>query len=338
MIDFKKLKAEALAQLKIAADLKSLEVIKVKYLGRKSALSQFIKDLKELSPEVRKTAGKDANILKAELEQLITDKLSRFEGEAEEKKVTSGALDITLPGRALRRGRAHPLMQVQSEIMAIFERMGYSVAEGPEVETDYYNFEALNIPEDHPSRDMWSTLYLSPGVLLRTHTSPIQIRVMEKRKPPLKILAPGRVYRRDATDASHSPVFYQVEGFLVDENITMADLKGTLNKFLHECFGQERKTRFRPSYFPFTEPSAEVDVQCIVCDGKGCRLCGGSGWLEILGSGMIDPNVFRYVNYDPEKYTGFAFGMGVDRIAMLKYSIDDIRLLYENDLRFLRQF
>ena len=338
MIDIKKLQSEANAEISQVSDAKSLAALKVKYLGRKSALNQFMKDLKSLAPEERKVAGQAANELKARIEKSIDEKSAHFGARQEAEAAVAGGLDVTLPGRAIQRGRIHPLIKVMREIIEIFTRMGYSVAEGPEIETDYYNFGALNIPKGHPSRDMWSTLYMSGETLLRTHTSPIQIRVMEKLQPPLKILAPGRVFRRDAADASHSPVFYQVEGLLVDENVTMADLKGTINKFLHEFYGKERKTRFRPSFFPFTESSAEVDVECMVCSGKGCRLCGGSGWLEILGAGMVDPNVFRAVNCDPERYAGFAFGMGVDRIAMLKYGIDDIRLLYENDLRFLRQF
>ncbi|MFH0886748.1 MAG: phenylalanine--tRNA ligase subunit alpha [bacterium] len=338
LLDFENLRKLALEDMGKVSDMKTLEEVKIKYLGKKSELSQSAGSLKTLSVEEKKEFGKKYNSLKTEIEGLIKQKAEQLEAALEDKQSLAGALDVTLPGQVIPRGRMHVLMQTQREIIDIFERMGYSVAEGPEVETEYYNFEALNIPAGHPSRDMWSTLYLDNGLLLRTHTSPIQPRVMERLKPPLKILAPGRVYRRDAVDASHSPIFYQIEGFIVDEGITMADLKGTLNKFLHQLLGEDRKIRFRPSYFPFTEPSAEMDVECNLCRGSGCRACGGAGWLEILGAGMIDPNVFRYVNYDPEIYSGFAFGMGVDRITMLKHNIDDIRLLYENDLRFLRQF
>ncbi|MFH1683268.1 MAG: phenylalanine--tRNA ligase subunit alpha, partial [Candidatus Margulisiibacteriota bacterium] len=255
----------------------------------------------------------------------------------QKKKIEAGKLDVTLPGKGIKRGRKHPISTVMDEAKMIFLRLGYEIAEGPDIELDYYNFDGLNIPPHHPSRDAFSTLFITDKVLLRTHTSPVQIRVMEKRKPPLAIIAPGRVYRRDS-DATHSPVFHQLEGFLVDDHVTFGDLKGTLTEFLRQMFGLERKVRFRPSFFPFTEPSAEVDVECVLCNGQGCRLCKQTGWLEILGSGMIDPNVFKAVGYNPEKYSGFAFGMGIERIAMLKYGIDNIRLFFENDVRFLEQF
>ena len=246
-------------------------------------------------------------------------------------------IDVTLPGRAVRHGRLHPVTQVREEICRIFAGLGFSVVEGPEVELDYYNFEALNIPKDHPARDMQDTFYVEDNIVLRTHTSPVQVRIMEKTKPPVRILSPGRVYRRDS-DISHTPMFHQIEGLLVDRGITFGDLKGVLTVFLKQMFGEETALRFRPSFFPFTEPSAEVDIRCVMCSGRGCRVCGQSGWLEILGSGMVDPEVFKNVGYDPEEFTGFAFGLGLERIAMLKFGISDIRLFFENDLRFLEQF
>jgi len=309
----------------------------VRYLGKKGLLTELTRNLGSLSPEERPRFGAALNEVKTKIEDLINNKKSILENAAVSQKLKGEVLDITLPGVGVKRGKLHPITQVMDELIDIFQRLGFSIAEGPEVETDYYNFEALNIPKDHPSRDMWSTLWIDEDKLLRTHTSPVQIRVMEKQKPPLSVIMPGRVYRRDA-DITHSPVFHQVEGLLVDRDVTFGDLKGTLTTFLHSVFGKNKKVRFRPSYFPFTEPSAEVDVECMMCSGAGCRTCSNTGWLEILGSGMVDPNVFKYVKYDPEKYTGFAFGMGVERIAMLKFGIDDIRLFFENDLRFLRQF
>jgi phenylalanyl-tRNA synthetase alpha chain len=247
------------------------------------------------------------------------------------------SLDMTLPGREPPLGHLHPVTQVLQQICQIFTRMGFKVVEGPEVELDYYNFEALNIPKDHPARDMQDTFYVSENVLLRTHTSPMEVRVMESQSPPIRIIAPGKVYRRDS-DVTHTPMFHQVEGLLVDKGITFGDLKGTLTSFVHQMFGSDTALRFRPSFFPFTEPSAEVDIQCVICQGKGCRTCSNTGWLEILGSGMNDPEIYKFVNYDPEVYSGFAFGMGIERVAMLKYGIDDIQLFYKNDMRFLRQF
>lgn len=328
---------DAKLSISSANNLQALDEIRIKFLGKKGLLTELMKNLSNLLPEEKPAFGKAVNDAKRELESILAEKKASLETIDVSKKIKSGQLDITLPGKTVPRGKKHPITQVMEELISIFEKLGFSVAEGPDIETEYYNFEALNIPPYHPSRDMWSTLWLEDGLLLRTHTSPVQIRVMEKQKPPIAVIAPGRVYRRDA-DITHSPVFHQVEGLLVDKDIKFSDLKGVLTLFLHSVFGKDKKVRFRPSYFPFTEPSAEVDVECVMCKGMGCNVCKNTGWLEILGSGMVDPNVFKYVNYDAEKYSGFAFGVGVERIAMLKYGIDDIRLFFENDLRFLRQF
>ncbi len=333
----KTLEIEALAALNRAKTLADVDSVQVRYLGRSGLLTELIKNLKNLPPEEKPNFGKVLNETKVKLEAAVKEKKQLFQERNTEQKLKAEIIDITLPGEGVKRGKLHPITSTMEELVGIFSRMGFSIAEGPDIETDYYNFEALNIPKFHPSRDMWSTLWITEDTLLRTHTSPVQIRVMEKKKPPLAVIAPGRVYRRDA-DVTHSTVFHQLEGLLVDTDVTFGDLKGTLTAFLHAVFGKDKKVRFRPSYFPFTEPSAEVDVECVMCGGSGCRVCSGTGWLEILGSGMVDPNVFKHVNYDPEKYTGFAFGLGVERIAMLKYGIDDIRLFFENDLRFLRQF
>jgi len=318
-------------------DNTTLNQFKAKYTGRNGVITGLfssLKDIKDKDEKVNK--GKSINELKNYFEDVFAGTEKKL--IALEKAKNMQGIDLTLPAYSIARGSLHPLIKTMEEIKSIFLRMGFSVAEGPEIEKDYYNFEALNFPKDHPARDMHDTFIIDNEYLLRTHTSPIQIRVMEKQKPPLKILAPGRVYRRDAADSSHSPVFHQVEGFMVDEGIRFSDLKGVLELFTQQIFGKDLKVRFRPSFFPFTEPSAEVDVQCVNCKGKGCQACKNTGWMEILGSGMIHPNVFRNVGYDPEKYTGFAFGMGVERIAMLKYRIDDMRLFFENDVRFLRQF
>ena len=326
---------EAVAAAQSSADL---EKVRVGLLGRGGELTQLLRSLGSLAAEERPLVGAAANEAKRELEALLDARLAttlEIERQAERRR---RRLDLTLPGRRPPRGSLHPLTRVHDEIVAIFAGLGFSVAEGPEIETDYHNFEALNIPRDHPARDMQDTLYLSESTLLRTHTSPVQIRAMLAQKPPVRIIVPGRVYRRDVADATHSPMFHQVEGLAVDRNITMADLRGTLELFAREMFGPRSRIRFRPSFFPFTEPSAEVDVLCFVCHGAGCRLCKQGGWLEILGSGMVHPRVLRNVGYDPEDVTGWAFGMGIDRIAMLKYGIDDLRLFFENDLRFLRQF
>jgi phenylalanyl-tRNA synthetase alpha chain len=328
---------EARAAIGRAASSSELESLRVKYLGRSGALTQILKSLGTLPAEERPLVGAAANEAKRELESLLDARLAEAL-EAERRRQRERARpDLTLPGRRPPRGSLHPLTRVRDEIVSVFMGLGFSVAEGPQIETDFYNFEALNIPRDHPARDMQDTFYLSQETLLRTHTSPVQIRTMRAQAPPVRIIVPGVVYRRDA-DITHSPMFHQVEGLAVDVNVTMADLKGTLELFARELFGARSKIRFRPSFFPFTEPSAEVDVVCFLCGGVGCRVCKQSGWLEILGSGMVHPNVLRNVGYDPEAVTGWAFGMGIERIAMLKYGVDDLRLFFENDLRFLRQF
>jgi phenylalanyl-tRNA synthetase alpha chain len=328
---------EARAAIGAAASSSELEAVRVKYLGRSGALTQILKSLGTLPPDERPLAGAAANEAKRELEALLDGRLGGMLETERRRQRERERPDLTLPGRRPPRGVLHPLTRVREEIVAVFMGLGFSVADGPQIETDFYNFEALNIPRDHPARDMQDTFYLSPETLLRTQTSPVQIRTMLAQKPPVRIIAPGVVYRRDA-DITHSPMFHQVEGLAVDERITMADLKGTLELFARELFGARSRIRFRPSFFPFTEPSAEVDVLCFLCGGDGCRVCKQSGWLEILGSGMVHPQVLRNVGYDPEAVTGWAFGMGIERIAMLKYGVDDIRLFFDNDLRFLKQF
>ncbi|MGA2191934.1 MAG: phenylalanine--tRNA ligase subunit alpha [Nitrospirota bacterium] len=315
-------------------DLKEIEV---ELFGKKGLISLLRKRIPAEAPEKRKDAGRALNELNSLYQESFNttgDKIAESEHAA---RLRAERIDVTMPGRRPGIGREHPISSVTGEIVEIFRDMGFSVAEGPEVELDYYNFEALNMPKDHPARDMQDTFYVTDEVVLRTHTSPVQVRVMRSKRPPVQVIAPGKVYRCDA-DVSHTPMFHQVEGLLVDRHITFAHLKGVLEAFIGRMFGEDTATRFRPSFFPFTEPSAEVDIKCVICGGSGCRVCKNSGWLEILGSGMVDPEVFRAVGYDPEEYTGFAFGMGVERIAMLKYGIDDIRLFYENDLRFIRQF
>jgi phenylalanyl-tRNA synthetase alpha chain len=324
----------AIAQAQTSADLDQL---RVRYLGRQGRLTQLLRSLGALPERERPLVGAAANEAKRELEALLDLRLGATREAERRQQRARQRLDLTLPGRRPPFGTRHPLTSVQDEIIAIFAGLGFSVAEGPEVEDDYHNFEALNIPRDHPARDMQDTFYLSEDTLLRTHTSPVQIRTMQNQRPPVRVICPGRVYRRDA-DLTHSPMFHQVEGLAVDRNISMADLKGTLELFAREMFGPRSKIRFRPSFFPFTEPSAEVDVLCFLCGGAGCRVCKQSGWLEILGSGMVHPQVLRNVGYDPEDVTGWAFGMGIERIAMLKYGVDDIRLFFEDDVRFLRQF
>ena len=331
---FNEVEKKALLELESINDQPGLEIFRVKYLGKKGLLTSLMKQVKDLPADERPEIGKLANDIKHQLQERF---LNRKE-QIEKAKAASGSkLDITLPGRAPERGNYHPISRVCSEICSIFMNMGFKVVKGPNVELDYYNFEALNFPKDHPARDMQDTFYISEEVVLRTHTSPMQVRIMEKQAPPVCIIAPGKVYRSDS-DVSHTPMFHQVEGLLVDKGITFGDLKGTLTGFVHQMYGQETALRFRPSFFPFTEPSAEVDIRCVICQGAGCRTCSQTGWLEILGAGMVDPEVFRYVNYDPEVYSGFAFGMGIERIAMLKYGIDDIQLFFRNDIRFLRQF
>jgi phenylalanyl-tRNA synthetase alpha chain len=315
-------------------DKTGLEEIRIKYLGRKGKVSNAFQLLSDVPKEQKPEFGQYLNQLKKFLEEKYDTICKKFEVEGELKSI----IDLTLSGRKPFIGRKHPLVQMADEIKSVFMRLGFVIEDGPEIETDYYNFEALNIPDNHPARDMQDTLYITNDIVLRTHTSPVQIRVMEKSKPPIRIIAPGRVYRRDTPDASHSPLFHQVEGLVVDEHITFADLKGVIEAFAHQMFGRDIKVRFRPSFFPFTEPSAEYDFNCIFCRGKGCRVCKNTGWVEISGAGMVHPNVFKAVRYNSEKYTGYAFGMGIDRIAMLKFGINDIRTFFENDLRFINQF
>ena len=329
--------AEARAAIGRATTSTELEQIRVRFLGRQGALTSLLRSLGTLPAAERPLVGAAANEAKRELEAALEQRLAASLDEERRRQREGARVDLTLPGRRPTLGSIHPLTRVHDEIVEIFVGLGFSVAEGPEIESDYFNFEALNLPKDHPARDMQDTFYLTEDRLLRTHTSPVQIRTMQAQKPPVRIICPGKVYRRDA-DITHSPQFTQFEGLAVDRNISMADLKGTLELFAREMFGPRSKIRFRPSFFPFTEPSAEVDVLCFLCGGDGCRVCKHSGWLEILGSGMVHPQVLRNVGYDPEEVTGWAFGMGVERIAMLKYGVDDIRLFYENDLRFLRQF
>ncbi|WP_457639452.1 phenylalanine--tRNA ligase subunit alpha [Persephonella sp.] len=329
---------EAVELIKKAENLSSLSALRVEYLGKKGKLKNILKTLGKLPPEERKEIGQLANRVKEEIETVLKEKEGELKAKALEEELRKNRIDITLPSGWIEAGSSHPVISTLIEISETFISMGFSVAEGPEVEEEKYNFDMLNIPPDHPARDMQDTFFVNKdGFVLRTHTSPVQIRAMLTRKPPIAVIAPGRVYRKDA-DPTHSPMFHQIEGLMVDENVTFKDLKGILKIFLESVFGKDVKIRFRPSYFPFTEPSAEVDIGCTVCGGSGCRVCKGTGWLEILGCGMVDPNVFEAVGIDPEKYTGFAFGLGVERIAMLRYRINDIRLLFENNMRFNHQF
>ncbi|BCO09537.1 phenylalanine--tRNA ligase alpha subunit [Desulfolithobacter dissulfuricans] len=333
--ELKRLKAEAEEALAAITDASGLEPFRVRFLGRKGSLSTVMRRLGQVPKEERPRLGQLANSIKQEIsDRFETLKASLSSGDAGQ---TKGREDLSLPGRYLPFGKLHPVTQVMEEICSIFEGMGFAVAEGPDVELDHYNFEALNIPKHHPARDMHDTFYVTESILLRTHTSPMQARIMEKQDPPLRYIAPGKVYRCDS-DITHTPMFHQVEGFLVDRDVSFADLKGVLTSFTRRMFKDDLALRFRPSFFPFTEPSAEVDIACVICGGSGCRVCKKTGWLEILGAGLIDPEVLKMVGYDPDVYSGFAFGLGVERIAMLKYGIDDIRLFYENDLRFLTQF
>jgi len=333
-----KIKQEALEEIKNAENSQRIDEIRVKYLGKKGSLTSILRGMGALPSEERPIIGKLANEVRQFLEEEIKKALNNIKQKELELRIKGEYIDITMPGKRIEFGNIHPLNKVLDEIKDIFFGMGFSVAEGPEIELDYYNFEALNVPKNHPARDEQDTFYISENLVLRTQTSPIQIRTMENTKPPIRIIAPGRVYRSDAVDTTHSPIFYQIEGLVVDKGITMANLKGTLETFAKRFFGEKTKTKFRPHHFPFTEPSAEMDVSCFVCQGEGCRVCKGSGWIEILGCGMVHPDVLRKGGIDPEKYSGFAFGMGLDRIVMIKYGIDDIRLLYENDIRFLKQF
>lgn len=331
------LENDALAEIAAATNEEQILAVRTKYLGRKGLLTGLLRNIAQVPDKEKPLFGKRCNEVKNILNSRIEDVLKLQSSRKRDDILLKEKIDITLPGRFIPYGRIHPVIQVRREICAIFASFGFSVVEGPEIELDYYNFEALNIPKDHPARDMQDTFYIEENIVLRTHTSPVQVRVMEKVQPPVRILSPGRVYRPDS-DVSHTPMFHQIEGLLVDKGISFGDLKGILTAFLKKVFGEETILRFRPSFFPFTEPSAEVDICCVMCGGKGCRVCGQSGWLEILGSGMVDPAVFKNVGYDPEVYTGFAFGLGLERIAMLKYGISDIRLFFENDIRFLRQF
>lgn len=331
------LRESFLKEASSVSNLADLGLLRTRYLGKKGTVTAALKGLSGLSPEERRVQGKIINDIKEFIEAELSGRESQLRSEELQRRLLAESLDITLPGKAVPFGRPHPLNLTLAEIIGIFVRMGFSVEEGPEVELDYYNFEALNIPKDHPARDMQDTFYVSDDIVLRTHTSPVQIRGMQKMRPPVRFIAPGKVYRCDA-DVSHTPMFHQVEGLMVDKDVSFSELKGVLISFVHQMFGPEIPVRFRPSFFPFTEPSAEADIGCILCRGAGCRVCKESGWLEVLGAGMVNPVVLENVGYDPEEYNGFAFGMGVERITMLRYAIDDIRLFFENDLRFLRQF
>jgi phenylalanine--tRNA ligase, alpha subunit len=335
-----RLRTEALAAIRAAKSLAELDAVRVKYLGKKGAFTAILRGMGNVSKEERPTIGKIVNIAKAKVEVAIEKQNGVLKADALKVRLASEKIDVTLPGRANTLGHLHPLTQTLERIKDIFFRMGFSVEEGPEIEKDYYNFEALNLPKDHPARDMQDSFYITEDILMRSQTSPVQARTMEKNEAnaPIRMIAPGRVYRRDEYDATHSPMFTQVEGLVIDKGITLADLKGTLELFLHQIFNDDIGVRFRPSFFPFTEPSAEVDISCVMCHGKGCRVCKGTGWLEILGSGMVHPHVLEMSGYDSKKVSGFAFGMGVERIAMLSYGVDDLRLFYDNDMRFLRQF
>jgi phenylalanyl-tRNA synthetase alpha chain len=327
---------EALAR---ADSLEALEEIRIRYLGKKGELTRVLRGMSALPVEERPRIGQLANSIREVLEKELAERTAEVKARVKQARLAAESIDVTLPGTPFLPGKKHPLTTVQEEIEEIFLGLGFSIAEGPEVELDYYNFEALNLPKDHPARDMQDSFFIGPEVLLRTHTSPVQVRTMERTAPalPVKIIAPGKVYRRD-DDATHSPMFHQVEGLAVDRRITFGDLKGVLDVFAREMFGESTRTRFRPSYFPFTEPSAEVDISCVMCGGKGCRVCSHTGWLEILGCGMVHPRVLEMSGYNSAEVTGFAFGMGIERIAMLKYGIDDLRLFFDNDLRFLAQF
>jgi len=333
--EVERIEKEALEAAEGASDLEEVKALRARYLGRKGVLTAFLRKIPGLPSEERPEAGKLANQAKEKLEDAL--KRAARDIEADLAEASGETLDVTLPGRPPSMGRLHPITQITYAICEIFQRLGFETVEGPDVELDYYNFEALNIPRDHPARDMQDTFYISENTVLRTHTSPIQVRVMESQPPPVCIIAPGKSYRVDS-DVSHTPMFHQVEGLMVQEGVSFGDLKGILTTFVHQIFDEETSLRFRPSFFPFTEPSAEVDIRCVICRGKGCRVCSHTGWLEVIGAGMVHPAVFEMVGYDTDRYTGFAFGMGIERIAMLKYGIEDIRRFYENDIRFLQQF
>lgn len=333
-----KILEEAKAQLQAAETLAQTDEIRVKVLGKKGQLTEILRGMGKLSPEERKETGQIANKVRAEIEGLLEEKFEAVKKAAKEAQFKAEKIDVTEPGRETTVGVKHPVTITIEEISKVFMNMGFSIVEGPEVETVFNNFDGLNAGPNHPARDMTDTFYITDDILLRTQTSTVQVRTLQKQLPPIKVIAPGRTFRCDTPDATHSPMFHQIEGLVVDEGITMADLKGTLDSFAKQLFGPETKTKFRPHHFPFTEPSAEMDVSCFKCGGKGCRVCKGSGWIEILGCGMVHPNVLKVGNIDTEKYTGFAFGIGVERVAMLKYGVDDIRLFYENDMRFINQF
>ena len=332
------IKSRAAAALANAKLPQEIDELRVRFLGKKGELTGILKQMGKLSPEERPVIGQLANEVRSWIETDIETRLPEIKASQMAARLESEKLDVTLPGKRPQFGAKHPLSIVLDEIKEIFIGMGFEIADGPEVETDYYNFEALNIPKDHPARDTQDTFYINENILLRTQTSPVQVRVMEQKKPPIRIISPGRVYRSDALDATHSPLFHQIEGLVVDKGITFADLKGTLETFIKRLYGEDSVVRFRPHHFPFTEPSAEVDVQCFNCKGEGCRLCKGEGWIEILGCGMVHPKVLSNCGIDPEVYSGFALGMGLERVVMRRYNIDDIRLFYENDVRFLKQF
>lgn len=337
MENLENLVSEALQKVEQAEDVKALDQVRVDYLGKKGALTAQLKNLGQLSAEERPAAGAKINEAKQQVETVLREKKESLENAALEAKLAAESIDVTLPGRGQQRGGLHPVTRTLQRMQSFFKNAGYNVEFGPEVEDDFHNFEALNIPSHHPARAMHDTFYFDASTLLRTHTSPVQIRTMETQEPPIRVICPGRVYRCDS-DVTHTPMFHQVEGLVVDENVSFADLKGTVEQFLRVFFEKELKVRFRPSYFPFTEPSAEVDMECVMCGGDGCRVCSHTGWLEVMGCGMVHPKVFQASGVDSEKYSGFAFGMGVERLAMLRYSVNDLRLFFENDLKFLEQF
>ena len=334
----KQIREDAMKQIEELKDLSKLNELKIKYLGKKGELTALLRGMGALSPEERPIIGSLVNEVRDKLENIIKTKEEQLKSEEIASKIQEENIDVTEPSKKVSLGSVHPITQIINEVEEIFLGMGYQIADGPEVETTFYNFDQLNAPGDHPSRDLQDTFYITDDVILRTQTSPVQARVMENQKPPIKIICPGAVYRSDTVDATHSPVFHQIEGLVVDKNISMSDLKGTLEMFAKKCLGENTKIRFRPHHFPFTEPSAEADVSCFVCGGKGCRVCKNEGWIELLGCGMVHPNVLKNCGIDPKEYSGFAFGFGVERIAMAKFGIDDLRLLYENDVRFLKQF
>ncbi len=332
------IRSAAMSALENSKMLSELEELRIQYLGKKGELTSVMKGMGELSAEERPVIGQLANEVRSKIESALEEKKAALEQAAADIKIKKETIDVTMPGNKQKKGKRHPLTTVLDDLKDIFTGMGFTVVEGPEVELDYYNFEALNIPKDHPARDTQDTFYINDNVVLRSQTSPVQVRAMEKQKPPIRIISAGRVYRSDAVDATHSPVFHQIEGLVIDKGITMADLKGTLEVFVKKLYGEDTRLRFRPHHFPFTEPSAEVDISCFNCGGEGCRICKGEGWIEILGCGMVHPKVLKNCGIDPEEYSGFAFGIGLERITMFRYGIDDLRLYFENDVRFLEQF